>query len=307
MNSRILILFILLVPGAIIAQIPSTIVHDSVSGKQCYPGLNFSSYTSLLFGDFKQQATAPFRMDQKQVVHLGEFEIATAGLFVIDPGIDKLAGSLRSANPFINEASPVITQLGGPYSFYFIGACGLYSLIGNDKRAQVTTLLATQAMITSGIWTRVGKLITSRERPSASYSQSQEPGGEWYGMLDYIHHGYGNKKMSISSFDAFPSGHTATVFSIATVFAKMYADQPVIPVIAYSTATLVGLSRLTEHAHWMSDVLVGAALGYLCGTQVVNNYRNTYNMNSPAHQHKNITLSMDYNSNQFLVGIQYKL
>ena len=307
MNSRILILIILIVPQSIIAKVHSNMNLDTVSYCQNYPGLNFRSYAVLLGRDFAQQATAPFEMNRKQAIHLGEFAIVTAGLIISDAQIDKFANNLRLKNLFINKSSPVITQLGGKYSFYFLGAWGLYSLIGEDKKAQVTTLLATQAMITSGIWTRVGKLITSRERPSASYNISHESGGEWYGVLNYMNFKSGNTKKPGSAYDAFPSGHTATVFSIATVFAKMYSDEPVIPIIAYSTATLVGFSRLTEHAHWMSDVFVGAALGYLCGSQVVNNYRKTYNVNTHLHRHKNIDLSMDYDNNNLFVGIKYKL
>ncbi len=37
-------------------------------------------------------------------------------------------------------------------------------------------------------------------------------------------------------------------------------------------ATLVGISRLTEHAHWASDVFVGGLIGYVCGRQVVAQY-----------------------------------
>jgi PAP2 superfamily. len=36
-------------------------------------------------------------------------------------------------------------------------------------------------------------------------------------------------------------------------------------------ATLVGISRLTERAHWASDVFVGGLIGYVCGKQVVAN------------------------------------
>ncbi len=79
------------------------------------------------------------------------------------------------------------------------------------------------------------------------------------------------------------AGHTSTAFAVATVFAKMYADKPVIPILAYTTASMVGLSRLTEHTHWASDIFVGAALGYLCGNQV-----------------------MDYTNNNLMLGLNCK-
>ena len=77
-------------------------------------------------------------------------------------------------------------------------------------------------------------------------------------------------------YDVYPSGHTAYAFSIATVFATQYSDIKAVPIISYSLATLVGISRLTEHQHWSSDVFVGALSGYLCGKKVVANFNKTH-------------------------------
>jgi len=41
-------------------------------------------------------------------------------------------------------------------------------------------------------------------------------------------------------------------------------------------ATLVGISRLTEHQHWASDIFVGGLIGYVCGKQVVANFNKTH-------------------------------
>jgi membrane-associated phospholipid phosphatase len=48
-----------------------------------------------------------------------------------------------------------------------------------------------------------------------------------------------------------------------------------VPVLSYSAATLVGITRLTEHEHWASDVFVGGLIGYLCGKQVVSRFNET--------------------------------
>jgi len=45
-----------------------------------------------------------------------------------------------------------------------------------------------------------------------------------------------------------------------------------VPFFCYTAATAVGMSRLTEHEHWASDVFVGALLGYLSGKQVVRHF-----------------------------------
>jgi membrane-associated phospholipid phosphatase len=130
-------------------------------------------------------------------------------------------------------------------------------------------------LITSGAWVQLIKHFTGREDPSASYIYSKKPGGKWWGPFAQYDQDLPVYK-SVTSFDAFPSGHTAAAFSIATVFATQYSDIKAVPIISYSMATLVGISRLTEHAHWSSDVFVGALFGYVCGKEVVAHYNKTY-------------------------------
>ena len=297
-------IFLFFIPLLVKGQDKSLAPTDS--SREIQP-LNLKSYTSLLINDFGKQALAPFKINLTQAAHLGEFSLVTAGLIYKDGAIDKIAKKQKTDSHVVNATSPVITQFGDIYGFYSVGAFELFGLISGNKKAQVTGLLASQAVITSGVWVHMGKLIAGRERPSASYTNSHKQGGKWHGLFGCIDSYEDTKKMPGASFDGFPSGHTSTAFAIATVFAKMYADSPAIPVFAYSAATLIGLSRLTEHAHWMSDIIVGAALGYLCGNQVVNNYRKTFNLIDPAHKFKNVNLCLDYYNKGFLAGINYKI
>lgn len=125
-------------------------------------------------------------------------------------------------------------------------------------------------MLNSGLWIRAGKLLAGRERPEAAYEYSKHPSGIWRGPINQI---INREKRSVASYDAFPSGHTATIFSVATVFAKQYSDIPLVPIFSYSFATIVGISRMIEHAHWASDVFLGAVIGYLCGEATINFYK----------------------------------
>jgi membrane-associated phospholipid phosphatase len=61
-------------------------------------------------------------------------------------------------------------------------------------------------------------------------------------------------------WQSFPSGHATVAFSIATGVAQE-ADRPWVSVVAYSTAGLVGWSRVYEDKHWASDVVGGALVG----------------------------------------------
>lgn len=62
----------------------------------------------------------------------------------------------------------------------------------------------------------------------------------------------------------FPSGHTATVFSGATMLSTEYGENyPWVPYVAYSVASGVGALRIAHNKHYWSDVIFGAGLGIL--------------------------------------------
>ncbi len=75
---------------------------------------------------------------------------------------------------------------------------------------------------------------------------------------------------------SFPSGHTASIFAISTVLAKQF-DHQLIRFGAYFFAGSVAFQRLLVRKHWASDVIVGAAIGYLVGNTVVNKYQSKKN------------------------------
>ena len=253
-------------------------------------------YFPSLLHNFGEQATAPFKFRTRQLLETGAAIGITAGLIHIDNEIDEWARDQKQKHSWINKSSPVITRFGGDWGVYSVIGAGLLSAVCKNEKAVQTSLLATQAMITSGVWANAIKILTGRERPIADYAFSKSEGGAWYGPFAAWDQDLAIRK-PVSAFDAFPSGHTATAFSIATVFASQYKDVKAVPVICYSAATLVGVSRLFEHEHWASDVFAGGLLGYLCGKQVVNHYNKT-------HQNKTNFISSRSNSTREFTIIQ---
>lgn len=67
-----------------------------------------------------------------------------------------------------------------------------------------------------------------------------------------------------SAYNSFPSGHTAQAFAAATFLSEEYKHRfPWMPYAAYGIAGSVGVMRMVNNRHYISDVLFGAGLGYL--------------------------------------------
>jgi membrane-associated phospholipid phosphatase len=71
---------------------------------------------------------------------------------------------------------------------------------------------------------------------------------------------------------AWPSGHTSSSFTVASVLDEFYGPQVGIP--AYALASLVGYRMMDEGDHWGSDVIFGAALGWVVGHTIAGRHKN---------------------------------
>jgi hypothetical protein len=67
-----------------------------------------------------------------------------------------------------------------------------------------------------------------------------------------------------STFNSFPSGHTATAFMGAEMVWQEYKDSSIWPgVIGYTVALSTGMYRIYNDRHWVTDVAAGAGIGIL--------------------------------------------
>lgn len=132
-------------------------------------------------------------------------------------------------------------------------------VIQNDEIKRISKV-ALKATVLSGLITRAAKMTFSRVRPNKTEDKNDFTGFNW-----------DNDNVS------FPSGHTTTAFTFATVIAEHYKDKSkFIPVLAYTAAAVGGWSRVHDRAHWASDVVVGALVGHLTGKLI---YASEYNPN----------------------------
>jgi membrane-associated phospholipid phosphatase len=172
----------------------------------------------------------------------------TAGLIVADPHVMPYfrdhSRNLDDINDVFDSTITTGEVLALPASLLFAG------YVRHDTYQVSTALLAGEAYADSAVVDLAIKAITRRKRPS-----DVPPGGSFNDT--FFSGGQSPFKGS-----AFPSGHTAGVFSVATVVATRYRNHRWVPWVTYAFATAISFSRVTTLSHFPSDVFLGAALGY---------------------------------------------
>jgi len=262
--------------------------------------INVPTYFILLGSNFKQAFTKPFHMKPRDGKYLGIGIAVTGVITLVDRPVQQAALRIRNANPPLQTISKYVTNFGGPYEAYTLGALGLYGFIFKNQKMKTTTLLATQAYITGAAVEGLLKTISGRTRPSFyGPNEIAKPTfkGPFAKSVDYT----GAKTNS-----SFPSGHTTVAFAAATVYAMEYKDKPLVPILCYTSASLIGLSRITENKHWLSDVVVGATLGYLTGRQVVNNYHRYAALKNAKAKKGDLSFNLQYSQRTVMPGLVYR-
>jgi membrane-associated phospholipid phosphatase len=173
---------------------------------------------------------------------------ATAGLVALDPydaPYFRHTSSFSEFNKIFSGSATSYGMIAAPVSFYLIG------LARKNSKMQKTALLAGEAVADSEILTTVLKDATKRVRPAA-IGTGQSYSDTWFDSKGPILRGNGSM----------PSGHTIAAMSIATVIARRYGNHRWVPFVAYGLAGVIGFSRVSLSAHFVSDVFMGGALGY---------------------------------------------
>lgn len=255
--------------------------------------MNGNVFGLLLLNDFKQQALSPFDIKGKGWGTGAAMVAGTIGFsFLFDKPIQRSFVNFRNKNAGIEDISRTITNIGGIYQGATFAAIATAGFVFKNPKLRTTTALATQSYITSLVWSSMFKALSGRRRPNHP-SGSSKLNGPFY-----------------TSNSSFPSQHATLAFAAARVYAMEYRYIPVVPIVSYSVATLISVSRLTENKHWASDLIVGAFLGWACGTQVVNNYHRYAKLVRTGKVKKkkgDISLNFQYEPGVgFMPGLVYK-
>jgi hypothetical protein len=172
-----------------------------------------------------------------------------------------------------------------------------YGKIKDDYRALSTASQLAEAFILMGIGTQIVKRITGRETPG----ESSTPAGKWRffpSFSDYQNH--------TPSYDAFPSGHLATLMSSITIFSENYPEKKWIKPVGYSLTGLVAYSMINNKVHWASDYPLAIGMGYLCARQVVKRNRQVVSSTGLQKRRGELQYTFNYVGGSLMPGIIYK-
>ena len=202
----------------------------------------------------------------KPALFVGGSLAITAALIRTDQSTYNIIHGWRMKNDPIEDTSPVITNLGdGRASMAIFGGFLAYSYLEKDRTAFEAGKIGLESFLVSGVVTQILKHTFGRQRPSTA----TQSGGRWNGAFLLLNQGSG-KRGSYAQFDAFPSGHTATIFAAASTLAEVYDHSRWVSYASYAVASSVAISRVMERDHWLSDCFVGGLIGYFSTEEVLH-------------------------------------
>ncbi len=205
------------------------------------------SLAKTAIDDAEYILTSPLRIDGKSALIVGGVAAGIGGLMAVDKTIQQAFQENRTNTN--DDIADSLETLGFGRNVLManvglIGAGWLFREQEEGNKLMRTALVSLEAQLFTEGLAGLTKFAVGRARPDAGEgTQSYDP---------------------FEGFDkSFPSSHAARTFAVAAVFADAY-PQP-IPFLAYTGAALISLSRIHVNEHFASDVLAGAALGFVVG------------------------------------------
>ena len=159
-----------------------------------------------------------------------------AGSALLDPTVDRYAQHHGS-----NPSAKALRKVGDLLPFAAFGAAGLSWVMQRGSTQGDVAWAAAGAGVSAVAAAEVIKFAVDRSRPRDNL------GATSFGDTPRLR-------------SAFPSGHSTLVWAVVTPYAKQF-DAPWL----YGVAAVTNAARVMGRAHWFSDTVGGALLGYWVG------------------------------------------
>ncbi len=221
------------------------------------------AYFQWYLHDTKELIIAPGRWKGKDwLIFGGASATAAALVFTVDRPVQEFFSEHQDSD-FIDGMNKVLNPFQAMTIPLYFGAVPiLYGLIAKSDRAKKVGLEVLEAQLVTSVVHYPINWIASRTRP--------RDGGE-YTDFNWI---WTKKPSEWTDVDtSFPSGHSVLVFSSAAVIAAEYHDKKWVPPAIYAAASVIGVQRIAQNAHWVSDVFYGAVIGHFMTQTLVREHQ----------------------------------
>jgi hypothetical protein len=215
-----------------------------------------TSFGSIIVDDVKYEATAPARWDSQDWKDIGWAAAAVVGTSIIaDTAVRDFMRRQTPDNAFLNN----VQNFGQTWAVGVVGGFYVAGLVtDNDKSIQVAEDLISASLISATI-NQTLKVTVNRYRPRDDQGTVNLQGYQ-----------------GLNNNSSFPSGHTTEAFTLASVIASSYEDDPWVGYGVYSVAGMVGIARMYLDAHWASDVVTSAFIGTWVGKGIVSHNKSLH-------------------------------
>ncbi len=210
-------------------------------------------FGTVIVDDIKYEATAPSRWDTQDWENIGWAALAVAGTSVIaDTAVRDFMRRQTPGNAFLNN----VENFGQTWALGVMGGFYVAGLVAdNDKSVYVAEDLVSASLVSATI-NQAFKVTVNRYRPRDNQGTVNVQG-----------------YTGLNNNSSFPSGHTTEAFTLASVIANSYEDDPWVAYGVYSVAGMVGIARMYLDAHWASDVVASTFIGTWVGKSIVKHNR----------------------------------
>jgi len=209
---------------------------------------NFSQFGNETIEFIKQ----PTRWEGNDWIRIG---LVGAGTFLVMQVDQPIRDAVMKDRSAYNSTPVKFGKLWGEtYSTaIFAGAFGLHGLLTDNNSTKKVAFEIVQAALYSGGITTILKAAIGRARP---YTDKGAGNYQPFTILD-------------DGLHSLPSGHATLAFALSTVLSRN-ADSKTLKVLAFVPAALTAFSRIYQDYHWASDCVLGAVIGYVVATWVVD-------------------------------------
>jgi hypothetical protein len=187
-------------------------------------------------------------------IHLSGEAVNKVPVKIDDARIIKIPQNLNTA----------LYQLGeGGTSMLVTAGIFIQGLVKHNNHSLAVASDLTETFITMGIAEQILKRSFGRQTPFKSTMK----GGEWNFFPSFS-----NYEKNTPAYDAFPSGHLATMMATVSVLSMHYPEKKWIKYLGYTLMTLTSYAMINTDVHWAGDYPLALGIGYISAQTTVSRH-----------------------------------